>query len=326
MSDNALARTRRLLVLIPAAWKAGERGLTLDAAARLTGTTVDQVRKDLEALDGLSLAPAFPEHELLLEIENDRIHASLTMQLVEPPGFALREGAALLAALRPFERDGGPAVRSASRKLRQAIPAYLRGSADELARATDFQVSPPGEWADALQEAIDRRVEVTMEYRATATADATRKALEPRLLFAQEGHWYLAAWNVEKQEEHLYRLDRVVSVVLGDRVFGRHQGPPAERYAKGRLYFESGTERAVKVRFRGVAAKLAAERWRAEPQPDGSVVVTAKLTPGPYLYGWVLGFGGEAEVVEPADVRDAFLAHVEELRSTYSAVPAKVGA
>jgi proteasome accessory factor C len=321
VSDNAFARTRRLLVLIPAAWKARGRGLSLADGVQITGAKdTAQVRSDIEALDGLTLAPAFPEHELMLEIENDRIHATLTMQLVAPAGLSLREGAALVAALRPFEQEGGAAVGSAIRKLRRAVPSYLRTVADQLARSTDFQVGPPGEWGDALQEAIDRRIEVTIDYRASATADASRKVLEPRTLFPQDGHWYLAAWNVEKREEHLYRLDRVVQVVLGTRMFGAHKGPPVERYARKQLYVQSGTERAVQVRFRNVSARVAMERWpdQAEKQPDGSVLITAKLTPGPYLYGWVLGFGGDAEVTAPDDVRQGFVAHVDELTQLYA--------
>jgi proteasome accessory factor C len=326
VSDNALARTRRLLVLIPAAWKARDRGLSLADAARLTGAKdAAQVRADVESLHGLSLAPAFPDLEVMLDIENDRIHASLTMQLVEPPGLALREAAALLAALRPFEKGAGPAVASATRKLRQAVPSYLRGAADELARATDFRIGPPGEWADALEEAIAKRLEVRVEYRADATADAARKVLEPRIVFPRDGHWYLAAWNVEKGEEHLYRLDRIVQVVIGERAFGAHKGPPVARYARSRLYLESGTERAVQVRFRNVSARIAAERWpdQARAQEDGSVVVTARLTPGPYLHGWVLGFGGDAEVIAPADVREAFRSHVARLRGAYGEAPAR---
>jgi predicted DNA-binding transcriptional regulator YafY len=51
------------------------------------------------------------------------------------------------------------------------------------------QIDAPGEWADALEEAIARRIEVTIEYRASATADATRKELEPRALFPGDRPW-----------------------------------------------------------------------------------------------------------------------------------------
>jgi predicted DNA-binding transcriptional regulator YafY len=100
------------------------------------------------------------------------------------------------------------------------------------------------------------------------------------------------------------------------------------RYARKQLYVQSGTERAVQVRFRNIAARIAAERWpdQVEERSDDTVLLTAKLTPGPYLYGWVLGFAGDAEVVAPEDVRQGFLAHVEELRRVYATpAPARVG-
>jgi predicted DNA-binding transcriptional regulator YafY len=44
---------------------------------------------------------------------------------------------------------------------------------------------------------------VTVEYRAESTGAVASRVLEPRLVFPQDGRWYLAAWNVEKEEEHL---------------------------------------------------------------------------------------------------------------------------
>ena len=320
-----MKRTRRLLLLIPAVWKAtaqGRAGITLAQAVRVTGAKDEAVvRADVESLHGLSLAPSMPDDQLLLALEGDLVRVDRTLALSEPPRFSLREGAALIAALQPFAEDAGPTVKAVLRKLRRAIPEFLREPADQIARATDFQVAPAGEWASSLEEAISRRLEVRIEYRASATADASRKTLEPRLLFPQDGHWYLAAWNVEKGEEHLYRLDRIVSVEIGARVFGAHQGPPVERYRAKQLYFAAGTEREVEVRFVSTAARIALERWpqAGRAEPDGSVLVTARLTPGPYLFGWVLGFGGDARIVGPPDVRDAFAAHVAALRNGYAA-------
>jgi proteasome accessory factor C len=328
MSDNFVKRTRRLLLLIPAVWKAtsqGREGITLAQAVRVTGAKDEaMVRADVESLHGLSLAPSMPDDQLLLDIEEDRVRVDRTLSLSEPPRFSLREGAALLAALQPFANDAGPTVKSVVRKLRRAIPEFLRERAEQMARATDFQVAAQGEWASSIEEAIARRLEATVEYRASATGDASRKVLEPRLLFPQDGHWYLAAWNVEKREEHLYRLDRIVSVEIGTRVFGAHQGPPVERYRAKQLYFAAGTEREVTVRFRDTAAKIALERWpqSARTEPGGTVLVTAGLTPGPYLFGWVLGFGGDARIVGPPDVREAFAAHVAALRATHAPAPA----
>jgi proteasome accessory factor C len=211
-------------------------------------------------------------------------------------------------------------VASAIRKLRRAVPDALRATADELARATDFPVGPPGPWASSLAAAIDGRREVTIEYRAEVSGTAAPRTVEPRALFHQGGHWYLAAWNVSKGEEHLFRLDRVASVTIGTRVFGEHKGPPLERYRRRHLYFESGAEREVVLRLHGAAAGQALEQWpaRATRHPGGTVTLLARVTPGNFLLGWVMGYGGEAAIESPADARELLRARADELARLYA--------
>jgi proteasome accessory factor C len=153
-----------------------------------------------------------------------------------------------------------------------------------------------------------------------ADATAEKRVVEPRLLFQRDGQWYLAAWNAAKGAEHLFRLDRIVTVEPGTRVFGEHQGPPVARYARRSLYFESGAEREVTLRFRGASGRLARDRHgrRARENPDGSVSVTIRMAPGNYLYGHVLGHGGEATIEAPADVVASFEARVAELARRYA--------
>jgi len=179
---------------------------------------------------------------------------------------------------------------------------------------------PPGPWAGALREAIEKRVETTLEYRAVADAAAEKRVVEPRLLFHRDGQWYLAAWNVAKGAEHLFRLDRIATVELGTRVFGEHKGPPVARYARRNLYFESGAEREVTLRYRSAAARLARERYgsRARANGDATVSVTLKVMPGNYLLGVVLGYGGEATIKGPADVVAQLQQRVDELQRLYA--------
>lgn len=315
-----VGRLRRVLLLLPAAFKAGPAGLPLARAVKLTGARGEkELLDDVTAVGSLDIGPSMPEDFVSVSVEDGRVIVDSASKFVSPPPLSLREGAALLAALRPHERSGGSAVTSAIRKLRRAVPGSLREDAERLARGTDFDVEPPGEWAGALQEAIERRLEVTVEYRAESLGTSGRRTLEPRLLFPQDGNWYLAAWNVEKEEEHLYRLDRVLSVVVGTRTFGAHRGPDTARYRRRHLYFESGTEQEVKVRFTGGSAAIASERWPdAAPGADGSVTVSMRVAPGSYLYGWLLGWGGQADVEAPAEARAGLRARVAELEAVYA--------
>jgi proteasome accessory factor C len=318
-----LGRIRRLLLLFPAAATAARkgRGVPLAEAARLTGArSARQVVEDVDAVASLWIDPGEAGQPVHLYVENGEVHALYAEPFGKPPALSVAEGAVLLAALSPFEKDAGKAAREAARKLRKAIPEPLRPEADRLATGLDVGSEPPGPWAGALREAIDKRVETVVEYRAVADGSAGKRVVEPRLLFQRDGQWYLAAWNVAKGEEHLFRLDRIVTVEPGTRVFAEHRGPPLARYARKSLYFESGAEREVTLRFRGNAARLAQEHYasRARANADGTVSVTRKVTPGNYLLGVVLGYGGEATIEGPPDVVAQLRERVEELRRLYS--------
>jgi proteasome accessory factor C len=318
---SPIAQVRKMLVLIPAAWRAGPGGLPVEKAMKVTGArSVAEIEEVVSTLGMMEFGPSMPDGGLLVSIEDGRVFVDRGLHLTSPPPLSLREGAALLAALRAFERNSGKAVASAIRKLLRSVPEPFRQDAESLARTIDFQVNPPGEWADSLAEAIERRLEVAVDYRAEASGTVAQRTLEPRAVFHKDGHWYLAAWNVAKGEEHLFRLDRIASVVIGTRFFGEHKGPPLDRFRTRQLYFQSGSERDVAVRFTGEAAALALEQWpdRATTEDDDSVTVRARLTPGNFLLGWVLGHGGQAEVAGPPDVREQLGARVAELSRMYA--------
>jgi len=318
-----LSRVRRILLLLPAAARAARagKGVPLAEAARITGArSTAQVVEDLDALSSLYVDPGEGETVVHLYIEDGEVQALYAQPFGRPPALSLAEGAVLLSALAPLEKNASRPARDAARKLRRAIPEPLRPEADRLAAGLDVATEPPGPWAGALREAIEKRVETVLEYRAVADDVATRRTVEPRVLFQRDGAWYVAAWNVAKGEEHFFRLDRIVTVELGTRVFGAHRGPPVARYARGHLYFESGAEREVTLRFRGGAARLARERYgeRARANGDATVSVAVKVTPGNYLFGVVIGYGGEATVDGPADVVERFRERVAELARLYA--------
>jgi proteasome accessory factor C len=274
----------------------------------------------VDALSSLYIDPGEGETVVDLYVEDGEVQALYAQPFGRPPALSLAEGAVLLSALAPLEKNASKPARDVARKLRKAIPEPLRPEADRLAAGLEVAVEPPGPWAGALREAIQKRVETMLEYRSVSDDVASKRTVEPRILFQRDGAWYLAAWNVAKGEEHLYRLDRIATVELGTRVFGAHHGPPTSRYATGHLYFESGAEREVMLRFRGDAARLARERYgsRAQDEGNGIVSVKMKVTPGNYLVGVVLGYGGEVTIEGPKDVAATLRARVEELRRLYA--------
>ncbi|HRQ89434.1 MAG TPA: WYL domain-containing protein, partial [Bacteroidia bacterium] len=74
---------------------------------------------------------------------------------------------------------------------------------------------------------------------------------------------------------------------------------------------EGGTRYRVKIRFRGFAARVVAERrWHpsqeiVEVEPGGGVIeISMTLSALEDIARWILGFGSQAEALEPAELRD----------------------
>lgn len=321
MSGTYEARLRRLLLLIPACARAGEAGLALDRAVAITGAAgAEQLRADVLAVQGVAVDDQPDAAHLLVEVEGDRIRVDLDMGFGRPPPLSVREGAALLSALRPFLGTGVRAVESAARKIRRAIPDHVRAEVLALAATTDLALPPASEWTVALEEAITSRVEVVVDYHAASSGGFARKVLEPRVLLPSEGRWYLIAFDVALSAERVYRLDRIASLAVGTRCFGEHRGPALERHGK-RTYRPSGQERPVVLRFDPAAARAARERWGSalseQQAPDGRLTLTVIVSANEHFLGEVLGWGGACQVVAPADVRDALRRRVEALQAVY---------
>ena len=70
-----------------------------------------------------------------------------------------------------------------------------------------------------------------------------------------------------------------------------------------------GETQEVKIRFSASQAPYIRERtWhpsqKIETEPDGSIILTLKVADLGEVKFWLIGFGAEAEVLEPAELRD----------------------
>jgi proteasome accessory factor B len=79
----------------------------------------------------------------------------------------------------------------------------------------------------------------------------------------------------------------------------------------------------VTIRFSPAVAKRAAEtRWHPsqelEQQDDGSLIWRGRVAGTREIKIWILGWGGDAEVLEPADLRADVAAELARAVSSYT--------
>lgn len=292
-------RLRRLLFLVP--YVSRHPGITLDALAKALGLAKDELIRDLDLLTFVGRPPFQPDDFIDLHVENDRVYVDLDQRFNKPPRLTPAEAAALVAAaelMRPAAKD---ALGTALAKLETVLPAGSRERFRDIARTVDARPEGMSEVAP-LTEAIRARRVVKFDY-ASQTSGASSKEprrVQPHDIFNHRGLWYLSGFSLERNEERLYRLDRISHLEVQADTFVANETPHG--------HVPNPTERGdVRVRFSPTAAPYLRERFGAEARAveGGGVEVLVSGDSERWLTRWVLSFGGEAEVLEPQWARAA---------------------
>jgi proteasome accessory factor C len=289
-------RLRRLLLLVP--WVARRQGIPVDELAEALGCTRAQLLADLDFMSLVGRPPFQPSELVDVYAEDDQVYVALDQRLAQPPRFTAAEAAALKAAALLISPAATDAVGSALQKLERALSARVQSEARAMGRVLDAAQAAPAD-AGLLGQAVRERREVALDYFSFQRGALEQRTVQPYELFTHRGHWYLAAHCHRAQEERLFRVDRVRRVELLD---GHFQVPEGRKPASPPSPLGPGD---VRVRFSPAVAPWVREQFGegVRSLPDGGAEVELDVDNEAWLTGWVLSFGGEAELVAPAPLR-----------------------
>lgn len=289
----AYERLRRLLFLVPFISK--NPGLPVEEVAAAVGIKKEELLEELDLLTFVGRPPFSPDDYVDVYVEDGCVYVDLDQRLSAPPRLTASEGVALAASAALLEPAAGGALASALAKLEQVLPPQALERYRELARHLDLATDAPDSVSRLTQAIVERR-ELGFQYVGVARGEAERRHVRPLELFSHRGQWYLSAFCLTRQGERLFRVDRITGLEVLEQRFEPVEGARSPALGRG-----SG-ERPVKVRFSPALAPYQQERFgdAAEPQADGGLVVTVPGDSERWLTRWVLSFGGNATVVEPA--------------------------
>ena len=186
------------------------------------------------------------------------------------------------------------------------------GESDPPSTGTLGAISSSEE-AGLLHSAIAEQRLATFEY-----GGVTRE-LEPARMSFTRGQWYVSGHDRTRKAERVFRVDRIEgAVTLG--MPDAYQRQPARGPEVVRTW-ELGDEDPVHALVK-IDAELAL--WahvhlrpdEIEPNPDGSVVVRAVVSNTDAFRDWVLTFLDNAEVLEPAELRDTIVNWIQAMVAT----------
>lgn len=221
-------------------------------------------------------------------------------------------------------------ARAAALKLESCLPHRLREHLREVAGAVEIRLDPNNPLAESgtvyrqLVEAIRSRRSVRIKYQSFAERELITTRLNPyRLLFSRRS-WYCVGRSSMHRGARTFNLGRIVSLKQLENRYTIPTGFSLERYLGNAWHLipEPGPDREVWIRFDPlVAANVAEVSWhrtqRCEFRGDGSLDFRVTVSGLQEMAWWVLGYGDQAEVIEPVEMRELIHQRAKRMLGRY---------
>jgi proteasome accessory factor B len=221
-----------------------------------------------------------------------------------------------LGALLVAAQGGGgemPVEQAAQKLLYGADGGALAGlGGGPLAAGSDAR----GDLLLAAAAAAQGRRRVRFDYR-TSQGKVSERDVDALAVVFRRGHWYLVCHDRERDDIRAFRLSRFI----GDLTDAGAGIEPPDGFSAAdhvdRGPWVPGGEDLAAVAFAPDVAWIAANSFRGAttrgPRGDGWVIVEMPMADEHEMAGWILGFGADAEVLEPADLRESLIARLEAI-------------
>jgi predicted DNA-binding transcriptional regulator YafY len=190
-------------------------------------------------------------------------------------------------------------------------------------RVATTKSSIPVDVVRAIDHAIDRGSKVDLLYRGAKDPQATTREVDPvqwRLCGTQ---LYLIAFDARREAWRTFKSSRIEAVQIRmDKITPREFDEQA-LFGKS-VHIWSGPTVDVAVRLAHTVSRFA-EEWplcaeqRVEKEESGAAVVRAKVAGTAEAARWVLSWGGEAEALEPLELRERVQAELRTAMARYAA-------
>jgi predicted DNA-binding transcriptional regulator YafY len=291
----------------------GRRRVNCSTLAADLNTTAKTIQRDISYL----------RDQLKLPIEYDFGERAFSYPDADTPfplghNLSQDERVALVVArqsLDVFEGvNFGAELRSAFDKITGGL---LGESGDFMEQSLDRFISVRTPGASRVDAKVFRAVrvalldgrELRLEYQAKGRPAFTPRRLHPLHLACIANRWVLVAVDADKSETRTYILARCRNPTVTQKKFQRPTNfdPVAHLGTSFGVLTGSGTI-IVKLRISTAGAHHVLERnWhptqRETNLPGGAVEVTFALSDLNDVTRWILGFGSDVEVIEPAELR-----------------------
>jgi len=275
--------------------------------------------------------------------EQEQGYSLPSNMFLPPTDFTLDEALALLTLCYELadETGGVPfheAARSAGLKLASNLPQHLRDHLNEISQTVSVRLDSHNPIAsgrghyDLFLQAITQRRCVRILYQSLTEWEEISTVVHPyRLLFIRRS-WYIIGRSTLHREIRTFNMGRVTKMELLET---NYKIPPRfslERYLGNawHLIREPDNSHEVVVRFQKMVAHNVAEvAWHKTQQitwnDDGTMDFSVTVDGLNEISWWILGYGDQAEALQPPELRTLLASRLSGMNLTYAAELKELG-
>lgn len=279
----------------------------------------------------------FMRYQLGLPIEYDQLHFGFvyTEPVTSFPSIQVSEGeiVALFIAQKalqqyhdtPFEAP----LKAAFQKIGHGLKDKVTFTWSDLDAAISFRSAGHSqadlEVFEVLSHAVLNSVELEFRYRKLRSTAEENRRVRPYHLGCVDNQWYLFAFDLDRQQLRTFALPRIFEPRKTGARFRRPANFSIGKFLDSSFgVFQSDGRTTVRVRFQPFAAQLVRERtWhhsqKIKELRDGGLELQLQLGSLEEIERWILSWGDQAEVLEPAKLRQRLAEVGRKLVASYAA-------
>jgi predicted DNA-binding transcriptional regulator YafY len=217
------------------------------------------------------------------------------------------------AVLAKIEANLNPALKKDLEKIQDPVKITVKSTSDFSKFSLIFKL---------IEQCIINKKSLQIEYESLQTGLTTRQ-VDPYSLIFRRHAWYLVGFCHRRSEIRIFRLNRIKKVTLSDKSFETDTNFSLDDFFKDSWEIYQGKPVLVKIRFKGIGAKVVESGQYHHSEKiskckDGSLVYEVKVSGIEEISQWILGFGENAEVLEPKELRDKIESTARKLSRMYS--------
>jgi len=172
-----------------------------------------------------------------------------------------------------------------------------------------------------IENAAEKSLCLLLKYDSIQSG-VSERIVEPYFIIFKGRAFYLVAFCRLRNDFRTFRINRILSAEPIDETFVRRGDITAEEYFKGSWQVYSGEPVEVVIRFTGSAAKVVRtdhhhENERIQEVGKDTILYTVVTRGLEEIGRWVIGFGADAEVISPKQLKASLAAVGNYLTITY---------